>query len=56
MLGIVQVKIKKKDFSLALRDLKSAEWFANSVKTTQYKSQIKDARDVIASKTAGKKG
>lgn len=56
MLGIVQVKIKKKDFTLALRDLKSAEWFANSVKTTQYKSQIKDARDVIASKTAAKKG
>ncbi len=55
ILGIVQVKIKKKDFTLALRDLKSAEWLANSIKTTQYKTQIKDAREMIASKTATKK-
>jgi tetratricopeptide (TPR) repeat protein len=55
ILGIVQVKIKKKDFTLALRDLKSAEWLANSIKTTQYKTQIKDAREVIASKTTSKK-
>ena len=55
ILGIVQVKIKKKDFTLALRDLKSAEWLANSIKTTQYKTQIKDAREMIASKTTIKK-
>ncbi|NII84098.1 MULTISPECIES: hypothetical protein [unclassified Pedobacter] len=55
ILGIVQVKIKKKDFTLALRDLKSAEWLANSIKTTQYKTQIKDAREMIASKTTNKK-
>jgi len=55
ILGIVQVKIKKKDFTLALRDLKSAEWLANSIKTNQYKTQIKDAREMIASKTTGKK-
>jgi len=55
ILGIVQVKIKKKDFTLALRDLKSAEWLANSIKTTQYKTQIKDAREIIASKTTSKK-
>ncbi|MDQ0637028.1 tetratricopeptide (TPR) repeat protein [Pedobacter sp. W3I1] len=55
ILGIVQVKIKKKDFTLALRDLKSAEWLANSIKTTQYKAQIKDAREIIASKTTSKK-
>ncbi|MBT2562691.1 hypothetical protein [Pedobacter sp. ISL-64] len=55
ILGIVQVKIKKKDFTLALRDLKSAEWLANSIKTTQYKTQIKDAREMIASKTTSKK-
>ena len=55
ILGIVQVKIKKKDFILALRDLKSAEWLANSIKTTQYKTQIKDAREIIASKTTSKK-
>ncbi|WP_431293639.1 hypothetical protein [Pedobacter sp. P26] len=55
ILGIAQVKIKKKDFTLALRDLKSAEWLANSIKTTQYKTQIKDAREIIASKTTSKK-
>ncbi|ARS41724.1 hypothetical protein CA265_19535 [Sphingobacteriaceae bacterium GW460-11-11-14-LB5] len=55
ILGIVQVKIKKKDFTLALRDLKSAEWLANSIKSTQYKAQIKDAREMIASKTTSKK-
>jgi tetratricopeptide (TPR) repeat protein len=55
ILGIVQVKIKKKDFTLALRDLKSAEWLANSIKTTQYQTQIKDAREMIASKTTNKK-
>lgn len=54
VLGIAQVKIKKKDFTLALRDLKSAEWLANSIKTNQYKSQIKDARELIASKTTSK--
>ncbi|TCD29465.1 hypothetical protein EZ456_00160 [Pedobacter psychrodurus] len=55
ILGIAQVKIKKKDFTLALRDLKSAEWLANSIKSTQYKTQIKDAREMIASKTTSKK-
>jgi tetratricopeptide (TPR) repeat protein len=55
ILGIAQVKIKKKDFTLALRDLKSAEWLANSIKATQYKTQIKDAREMIASKTTNKK-
>ncbi|MGO4876176.1 hypothetical protein ACEN2P_06220 [Pedobacter psychrotolerans] len=56
VLGIVQVKIKKKDFTLALRDLKAAEWFANSVKITQYKGQIRDAREMISAKTNPKKG
>ena len=56
ILGIVQVKIKKRDFTLALRDLKTAEWFANSVKITQYKGQIRDARDVISNKTTPKTG
>lgn len=56
ILGIAQVKIKKKDFTLALRDLKTAEWFANSVKITQYKGQIRDAREVISNKTTSKTG
>lgn len=55
VLGIAQVKIRKKDFTLALRDLKSAEWLANSIKTSQYKAQIKDARELIAIKITPKK-
>lgn len=55
VLGIVQVKIKKKDFTLALRDLKTAEWLAGSIKTSQFKEQIKDAREMIASKSSVKK-
>jgi len=55
VLGIAQVKIRKKDYTLALRDLKTAEWLANSIKTSQYKNQIKDARETIAGKTAIKK-
>ncbi|WP_316806145.1 hypothetical protein [Pedobacter agri] len=55
ILGIVQVKIKKKDFTLALRDLKTAEWLASSIKSTQYKGQISDAREAIANKTSLKK-
>ena len=54
VLGIVQVKIKKRDFTLALRDLKSAEWLATAIKSNQYKSQIRDARELIAAKTSTK--
>lgn len=55
VLGIAQVKIRKRDFTLALRDLKTAEWLANSIKTNQYKGQIKEAREVIAAKVIAKK-
>ncbi|SER93777.1 hypothetical protein [Pedobacter rhizosphaerae] len=55
VLGVAQVKIKKKDFTLALRDLKTAEWLATSIKSSQYKTQIKDAREVIAIRIAAKK-
>ncbi len=55
VLGLAQVKIKKKDFTLATRDLNQAEWLARSVKNTQYNGQIKDARLAIATKTTGKK-
>jgi len=54
VLGIVQVKIKKRDYTLALRDLKTVEWLANSIKTNQYKSQITNAREEIATKTSKK--
>ncbi|GAA3983237.1 hypothetical protein GCM10022246_38950 [Pedobacter ginsengiterrae] len=55
VLGLVQVKIKKKDFILASKDLNQAELLASSIKSNQYKAQIKDARDVIASKLSSKK-
>ncbi|WP_421942127.1 hypothetical protein [Pedobacter sp.] len=55
VLGVAQVKIKKKDFTLALKDLKTAEYLASSIKSTQYKVQIKDAREVIANKGTAKK-
>ncbi|WP_443945693.1 hypothetical protein ACJVDH_00850 [Pedobacter sp. AW1-32] len=55
ILGIVQVKIRKKDFTLALRDLKTAEWLASSIKSTQYKGQIRDARELISEKMSAKK-
>jgi len=55
ILGLVQVKIKKKDYTLASRDLNQIELLSRSLKSTSYKSQIKDARDVISSKTSSKK-
>ncbi|RYG14374.1 MAG: hypothetical protein EOO07_16850 [Chitinophagaceae bacterium] len=55
ILGLVQVKIRKKDFTLASKDLKQAETLAASIKSSQYKAQIKDAREVIAAKTSSKK-
>jgi len=55
VLGVAQVKIKKKDFTLALKDLKTAEYLASSIKSTQYKVQIKDAREAIANKGTAKK-
>lgn len=55
VLGIVQVKIRKKDYSLALKDLKTVELLATSLKTNQYKTQISEARSTIANKALTKK-
>ena len=52
ILGIVQVKIKKKEYSLAIKDLNKAELLAKSVKINQYKGQIKQARSSITEKRA----
>lgn len=54
LLGVVQVKIKKKDFALALRDLKSAELLAKARNTTQYGDEITAARRTIAERLAQK--
>ena len=50
ILGIVQVKIKKKEYSLAMKDINRAELFAKNSKISQFKGQIKDARTSIAEK------
>ena len=55
LLGVAQVKIKKKDFSLALRDLKSAELLAKSRNAMQFIDEITEARRTIAGKTTQKK-
>ncbi|MGY3055030.1 tetratricopeptide (TPR) repeat protein [Pedobacter sp. UYEF25] len=52
LLGVVQVKIKKKDFSLALRDLKSAESLAKAKNARQFGDEISAARRTIAGKLA----
>ena len=52
ILGLVQVKIKKKEYSLAIKDINRAELFAKNSNTTQFKGQIKQARSSIAEKRA----
>ncbi len=55
LLGVVKVKIKKKDFSLALRDLKSAELMARARNTSQFGDEISEARRTIAVSIAKKR-
>jgi tetratricopeptide (TPR) repeat protein len=55
VLGIANVKIKKKDYVLASRDLTRAELLANASNLSQYKGQIKEARALIPAKKVAKK-
>lgn len=55
VLGLAQVKIRKKDFTLAIKDLNQAELLAKSLKSNQYKTQIKESRELIANKVSPKK-
>ena len=50
ILGIAQVKIKKKEYVLANKDLNRAELLAKTKKTSQFAAQIRDARSMIADK------
>lgn len=52
ILGIAQVKTKKKEYSLALKDLSRAELLAKSSNLTKFKNQIRDARAQIPAKAA----
>lgn len=51
ILGIASVKIKKKDYLLAVRDLNTAELLSKDAKTVQYNHQIKSNRALIAERT-----
>lgn len=55
VIGIANVKIKKKDYVLASRDLTRAELLASGSNLTQYKNQIRDARALIPVKKTVKK-
>ena len=55
VIGIANVKIKKKDYILAGRDLTRAELLSSASNITQYKSQIRDARALIPLKKGVKK-
>ncbi|MFP5079107.1 hypothetical protein [Pedobacter sp. JCM 36344] len=55
VIGIANVKIKKKDYILASRDLTRAELLASASNFNQYKLQIREARALIPIKKALKK-
>jgi tetratricopeptide (TPR) repeat protein len=50
ILGLVQVKIRKKEYSLAIKDINRAELFAKTSNISQFRGQIKQARSTIAEK------
>lgn len=56
VLGIASVKIKKKDYLLASKDLNTAELLSKNANTIQYNQIIKNNRALIAEKTVSKKG
>lgn len=56
VLGIASVKIKKKDYQLAVKDLNTAELLSKNAKTVQYNQLIKSNRALIAERTTIKKG
>jgi tetratricopeptide (TPR) repeat protein len=51
VLGIVSVKIKKKDYQLAVKDLNTAELLSKNANTIQYNQLIKNNRALIAERT-----
>lgn len=47
VLGIANVKIRKKEYVMASRDINKAETMAKSANTNQFKNQIREARALI---------
>lgn len=54
VLGIALIKIKKKEYNLAIKDLNRAELLAKNAGISQFAKQIKSNRLVIADKTSTK--
>lgn len=55
VIGLALVKIKKKEYTLASKDLNRAELLAKTAKITQFNQQIKNSRSIIAEKLSLKK-
>jgi tetratricopeptide (TPR) repeat protein len=55
MLGIATVKIRKKQYTLANKDLNKAELYAKTTNNTRFRSQLTYARNQIASHSNSKK-
>ncbi len=54
VIGMASVKIKKKEFGLATKDLNRAEILAKNAKMTQFNHLIKNNRQIIAEKQSKK--
>lgn len=55
VLGIAQIKIKKKEYALATKDVNRAELLAKNAKITQFNQQIRSSRNLINEKLEAKK-
>lgn len=53
MLGIIRVKIKKREYAMALKDIQRVELLTKNTNTPQYQVQLRQVRAVIAEKKAG---
>ncbi|MEQ7798455.1 hypothetical protein ABDJ41_01480 [Pedobacter sp. ASV1-7] len=55
ILGLAQVKTKKKEYTLAIKDINRAELLAKSSNLSRFKNQIREARAQIPAKAMAKK-
>jgi len=55
LLGIISIKIKKKEYNLALKDVNNAELFARTNKVSQYNAQFINTRSILKGKVNQKK-
>ncbi|SDL94452.1 hypothetical protein [Pedobacter antarcticus] len=53
MLGIIRVKIKKREYDMALKDIQRVELLTKNTNAPQYQVQLRQVRAVIAEKKAG---